>query len=109
MDSLEIVAGITKLDDTKKIVYKSDYFKIHDLYLKTKTGGTMNDIGLIHLTKPIDFKNDRVKPVKLIPDQNKTCDCSSGTGVVTGWGRTKVCIINNNHSFYSNLIIFMNM
>ena len=77
---------MTKLNDKRKFVYKPDFLKIHENYDYFHKPHR-NDIGLIHLTKPIEF-NERVDEIKM--QDERFDDESDAKVVLTGWGRLEV-------------------
>ena len=78
---MTVMVGTNKLDDKNAEKVKVDYVKYHEEYVDGH-----NDIGLIHLSKPLTF-NERIKNIEL---QNTPLKSKNLTAVLTGWGKTEV-------------------
>ena len=100
INDFEIWAGITKLDDKNKIVLKADSIKVHELFFNNQKI-IINDIGLIHLSKPLPFlQNPMHGKVNLMPmDQHSprySRDVESA--ILTAWSDNAVI---KNRSFFT--------
>ena len=94
MSLLTVVAGTNMLDDENSEKIKVDYVKYHEEYIDGR-----NDIGLIHLSKPLTF-NDRIKKIEL---QNTPLKGENLTANLTGWGKTEVIFYNSCFSIINSL------
>ena len=86
---MTIVAGVSKLNDKKKIEYKIDYIKPNENYYGSNKKN-IHDIGLIRVLGLMKF-NDRVNR---IPMSYELLDEFNATAVLTGWGDDEVPVLH---------------
>ena len=105
MSQITIAVGTDKihgLENKPLTKYQVDYTKLHEhwgkydnndgyfnkayMFRKVPWRPFFNDIGLIHVSRPIEF-NDRVNKTNL---QIDSLDENKASVTLTGWGRTEV-------------------
>ncbi|XP_014234222.1 mite allergen Eur m 3-like [Trichogramma pretiosum] len=89
---IQVVAGITKLDDKNAAIYKVEEIIKHEYYGDNLFLPYMADIALLRVAKDMEF-NDKVQPVKLASSENSEDLLAVGASVIlTGWGYTEQCM-----------------
>ncbi|OXU29928.1 hypothetical protein TSAR_004391 [Trichomalopsis sarcophagae] len=78
-----VYAGTNKLKGGKPQVYRAEYLTYHKDH---KTSRKLNDIGLIRVTKEIEF-NEKVQPIALTSEDIPKPDTPV---VLSGWGAVKL-------------------
>lgn len=65
LDEIEIRIGLHRLNDTEKLVYRASELIIEPNFLKNHKSSNQGNLGLIKLSSPIRFVENRVEPACL--------------------------------------------